>query len=495
MNEIPRRFADRPMVLLSNREPYEHVRTATGLTVRFPPGGLVSALDPAMRRVAGTWVAWGSGTGDRETADGDGRLGVPTEDPSYTLRRVWLSNEEVDDYYLGFSNGALWPICHMFLQYLEVRARQWDAYQTVNARFAHAVLEEARRQRDRPQIWIQDYHFALVPAAIRAAAPDLFIHHFWHIPFPPPDIYNLMPLGVQAALLRGLLGNDLLEFQTLGAARNFLDCVERVFPDMDVDRDNLRVQHATGTTHVGAFPISIDVAGYERVAREPASEALCEALRRRLASGGRQIGLSVDRIDYTKGIIRRLRALEHLWEDEPEQRGCFTMLFVTTASRSEIPAYAELEREVIRSVAEINARFGTVEWTPIVFVSDNVSPSTLPAYYRAADLCLVSSIQDGMNLVAKEFIACQVDGRGVLVLSRFTGAAEDMDGAVLVNPFFVDAFAAGISSALAMPAEERRARMEAMRARLAQATILDWLDAILARASELEAAREPRVPA
>jgi len=490
MSDHPRPFADRPMILLSNREPYEHVDTADGVLVRFPPGGLVSALDPVMRRVAGTWVAWGSGSADRAAADAEGRLAVPPGDPAYTLRRVWLDDDDVEGFYLGFSNGALWPVCHMFMQHLEVRSAHWQSYQRVNQRFADAVVAESTRfGGERAAVWIHDYHFALVPAMLRARAPDLFLHHFWHIPFPAPDVFDLMPRGVHADLLRGLLGNDLLEFQTAASARNFLDAVERAFDDVHVDRDALVVEHAGGRTHVGAFPISIDVAAYERAAASPESGALCRSLRARYAPGTRQLGLSVDRVDYTKGILRRIRALDHLWADEPAQRGRFTMVFVTSASRSELRAYAELDREVVREVAATNDRFGTPDWRPIVLERDNVGPATLPAYYRAADLCLVSSVQDGMNLVAKEFIASQIEERGVLVLSRFTGAAEEIDGAVLINPFFVDAFADGIAHALSMPRAERRARMRGMRMRLRAATIHDWLDSILERAGELEARR------
>lgn len=487
MPDIPRRFADRPIILLSNREPYTHIRTDQGTMMKFPPGGLVSALDPVMRRVAGTWVAWGSGSADRETADETGRIGVPPDDPQYTLRRVWLEERDVEGFYRGFSNGALWPICHMFMQHLEVRQRHWDSYRAVNERFASAVLEEAERFDVRPQVWVHDYHFALVPAILRERAPHLFVHQFWHIPFPPPAIFDLMPVEVQRELVTGMLGNHLLEFQTATSERNFLDCVAHAVPGARVYRDAAAVEHEFGITYTGVFPISIDVAGYERVAALPESERLCRALRDRLASDGRKLGISVDRIDYTKGIVRRIRALTHLWEDDPSQRGRFTMLFVTAASRSEIPAYANLEQDVIRSVAEVNARFGTVDWTPIMLVTDNVNPATLPAYYRAADVCLVSSLQDGMNLVAKEFIACQIEESGVLVLSRFAGVAEEIDGAVLVNPFFIDAFAAGIARALTMPPEERKRRMRSMREHLARATILDWLDAILLRANELEA--------
>jgi trehalose 6-phosphate synthase len=485
MPDIARHLDGRTLILLSNREPYEHIDGPTGTHVRQPAGGLVSALDPTMRRTQGTWVAWGSGSGDRASADTIGRLQVPPYDPAYTLRRVWLDESDIDGYYLGFANSALWPLCHMLIQHFEFRAEHWDRYRSVNGRFAAAVVEEAARVPGRPVVWIQDYHFALVAARIRSSMPDLFVHQFWHIPFPPPDILRLLPLGVPEALLRGMLGNDLLEFHTERYALNFLRCAEHFLPGVDIDTSAMTVRVDGRSVVVGAFPISIDVEGFERLATSEENAERAMALRERYARGGRALGISVDRVDYTKGIPERLRALDQLWSESPELRGRFTVIFVATPSRTEHPTYRTLEEDVVRSVHDINGRYGTAEWTPIVLVNENVNAELLASIYRAADLCLVSSLQDGMNLVAKEFVACQVDERGVLVLSRFTGAAEEIDGAVLINPFNVDGFVDGIRTALEMQPEERRRRMRAMRHQLRGSTIFDWLDAILSRAAEM----------
>ena len=488
MPDIARYLEDRALVLLSNREPYEHVHGKNGIEVRQPPGGLVSALDPTMQRTHGIWVAWGSGSADRETADEQGRLRVPPDDPTYSLHRVWLDEEDIDGYYLGFANSALWPLCHMLIQHFRFRAEHWTRYQNVNERFADAVASEAMRaQADGRQamVWIHDYHFALVADLLRPTAPDAFVHQFWHIPFPPPDILHLLPTDVHDAVLRGLLGNDLLEFHTERYAFNFLSCVAESVPDALVDLERRQVTCGEHTTTVGVFPISIDVDEYESLALRPASSARVAELRARYAPGDRQLGVSVDRIDYTKGIPERLSALELLWSESPELRERFTFIFVATPSRSDLAPYKALEEEVISTVAAINARFGTPDWVPIVLVNENVNAELLASIYRAADICLVSSLQDGMNLVAKEFIACQIEERGVLVLSRFTGAAEEIDGAVLINPFNVDGFAAGIRHALAMPREERRRRMADMRTQLAKSTIFDWLEAILSEASSL----------
>lgn len=475
---------DRPLIVLSNREPYEHVRSATGVDVRSPAGGLVSALDPILRRLSGTWVAWGSGSADRATADRDGRVMVPPDDPRYTLRRVWLSEADVKGYYLGFANSALWPLCHLFIPHLDIRRAAWERYESVNALFAEAVCDEAERFEEPPMVWVQDYHFALAPAMIRKRVPRALIHQFWHIPFPPADVFRIMPLGVHDALLRGMLGNDLVEFQTAAYARNFLECVERALPEARVDYGAATVELAERRVRVGAFPISIDVAEWERLATLPRTAGVCHTLRDRYARGGRQLVVSVDRMDYTKGLVRRLRALEAVWRAVPERRGTFTVLFVAPPSRSDLAPYAQLEREVVRRVTALNAKYGTEDWTPVVLIHGNVDADLLAAVYRAADVCLVSSLQDGMNLVAKEFIACQQDRNGVLVLSRFTGAADELDGAVLVNPFFIDAFADSITTALDMPADERARRMQALRDQLHSATIEDWLHAVMHAAVE-----------
>jgi alpha,alpha-trehalose-phosphate synthase [UDP-forming] len=476
---------NRTLIVLSNREPYEHVEGTSGIEVHKPAGGLVSALDPTMQQSRGVWVAWGSGSADRQTSDADGRIAVPPDCPSYTLRRVWLERDEVDNYYQGFSNSVLWPLCHMLIQHFEFQQEYWHTYEAVNERFARAVAEEAQRAEGQPVVWIQDYHFGLAARQLRAILPSVFTHQFWHIPFPPPDILDLLPDEAHEALLRGLLGNDLLAFHTERYAWNFLDCVRSGLDDVDVDTDGLCVRHEDRTTTVGAFPISIDAEWYERMALRPESAECVDRLRARYAAPGCQLGVSVDRIDYTKGIPERLQGLEVLWAQSPELQGRFTLLQVATPSRSEVPAYRDLEAEVVARIQDINARFGTEEWTPIVFIHHNVDAEVLASVYRAADLCLVSSLQDGMNLVAKEFIACQVNETGVLILSRFTGAAQEIEGALLINPFNVEGIAECIRRALAMPVEERRRRMHSMREQLHNSTIFDWLEAIMARATGL----------
>ncbi len=487
---LERHLAGRTLVLLSNREPYEHVERNGSVEVRQPPGGLVSALDPTMRRTDGVWIAWGSGNADRAHADREGRLCVPPDEPAYTLRRVWLDEADVDGYYLGFANSALWPLCHMLIQHFEFRSEHWERYRDVNRRFAEAVLREAHRVTARPIVWVQDYHFALVPQMVRAADPSLFLHQFWHIPFPPPDILRLLPIAVYEAVLRGMLGNDLLEFHTERYALNFLSCVADYAPDAIIDSERMTVRVGDHQCAVAVFPISIDVERHEQLASAPGAERWARELRTRHAPGDRKLGVSVDRVDYTKGIPERLRALDRLWTQSPHLRGSFTFVQVAARSRSEIGAYSALEREMTEAIAAINSKHGSAEWQPIVAISEGVTPELLAGTYRAADLCLVSSLQDGMNLVAKEFIASQVDERGVLLLSRFTGAADEIDGAMLINPFNTDGLAEAIGAALEMPAAERTVRMRWMREQLRRSTIYHWLDDVLERAGALLRERE-----
>ena len=494
MPDLTRLLQDRTLIMLSNREPYEHrlvegAAAERAIEVRQPPGGLVSALDPTMQATHGVWVAWGSGSGDARTVDAEGRLRVPPQAPAYTLRRVFLDEADIEGYYLGFANSSLWPLCHLLVQHFQYREEAWERYRAVNATFARAVADEVPRAEQQPIVWIQDYHFGLVAAMVRSLARPLLIHQFWHIPFPPADILRLLPGYVIQELLRGMLGNDLLEFHTERYALNFLGCVAEFVPEAEIDAETLVVHYEGRRVEVGIFPISIDVERYERMANSPVNSALCERLRARYTKHGCRLGVGVDRVDYTKGIPERLRALRLLWEQHPEMREQFTFLLVATPSRSELAAYRALEADMVRSVLDINARFRTRTWTPIVLVHENVSAELLAGVYRAADLCLVSSLQDGMNLVAKEFVACQIEERGVLVLSRFTGAAEEIDGAVLINPFNIDGFVDGIRRAIEMSDAERRLRMHRMRAQLRSATIFDWLEAILTRTEQIIAAQ------
>jgi len=485
-----RHFDGRRFVVVSNREPYEHrwSEEVGETSVLRPAGGLTSALDPLMQALGGTWVAWGSGEADQAVVDPEGRVRVPPEDPSYTLRRVWLSHHDVHRYYLGFSNQFLWPLCHLRPALTRIRARYWERYRRVNRRFAEAALEEVRGKE--AAVWFQDYHLALAPHFVRSRRPDLALAHFWHIPFPPIDIFRISPQA--AYLLRGMLANDLMGFHLPQFAGNFLRCAEQM-AGARVDWEARTATLDGHVCHVADFPISIDIDQFRQAAAAPGVEEQMERLRRRYAPGGGMIGVGVDRLDYSKGLPEKLKALELLWERYPEFRERFTFIQVAVPSRSDIEAYDELAQKVDRQAWEINDRFSTAGWRPVHLVKQSLPAERLAVLYRLADVCIVSSLQDGMNLVAKEFVASQVDRKGVLLLSEFAGAAEEMTDATLVNPYDPEGCALQIRDALTLPPDERAATMERLQGSLR--TIFDWMGQVFTRWGEVTAeAGEKRRP-
>ena len=453
------------------------------MQVRVPAGGLTSALDPLLQALGGTWVAWGSGEADAAVVDENDRVRVPPENPSYTLRRIWLTHHDIHRYYLGFSNQFLWPLCHLRPDLTRMRGRYWERYRRVNRRFADAVLEEVRG--DQAAIWFQDYHLALAPEMVRSRRPDLALAHFWHIPWPPVEIFRLAQQGED--LLRGLLANDLLGFHLPAFVDNFLRCVQRL-PDVEIDWESGSVTQGGHICRVSAFPISIDIEAFRRDATAPTAGTQMRRLRERYAPGGGWIGIGVDRLDYSKGLPEKFKALEILWERYPELREKFSFVQVAVPSRSDIEAYDELTQKVERQAWEINDRFGTDEWRPIHLIKQALPSDRLAVLYRVADLCIVSSLQDGMNLVAKEYVASQVDATGVLLLSSFTGAAEEMD-AELINPYDPEHVALMMRDALLLPAEEKQRRMRDLQTSLR--SIFDWMQDIFASWGEAVADEEP----
>jgi len=479
-------FPERRLIVVSNREPYEHVwnDARDEVEVRRPAGGLISALDPLMQSVGGIWVAWGSGDADRESVDAGGRIRVPPEAGAYTLRRLWLTQQDVQHYYLGYSNQLLWPLCHLRTELAQIRKSYGERYRAVNRRFAEAALEEAG---DEPAaIWFQDYHLALAPSVCRENAPHHTLAHFWHIPFPPVEIFRIVPDGEK--LLEGLVANDLVGFHLPLFCDNFLRCCEALI-GATVDWDRRCVSTDDHVCWVRALPISIDIDAFEQYV-EGRKEGTIARLRARYGRNGGRIGIGVDRIDYSKGLEEKLAALDRLWERHPEHRERFTYLQVAVPSRTGIDAYDWLSETVERMVWSINDRHGTDDWRPIHLVKESLPPERLALLYRAADACIVSSLQDGMNLVAKEYVASQgEDGDGVLLLSRFAGAVEELNGCLPVNPYDPEDFAARINQALLMSPEERSERMHQLHSSLR--TIYDWMGETFDVWSAAAAGREP----
>jgi trehalose 6-phosphate synthase/phosphatase len=481
--ELYRRlFGDRRFLVVSNREPYEHrwAEEVGEISVARPAGGLTSALDPLMQALGGTWVAWGSGEADASVVDEHDTLRVPPEEDRYTLRRVWLTHHDIHRYYLGFSNQFLWPLCHLRPDLTRVRSRYWERYRRVNRRFADAVVEEVRGAP--AAVWFQDYHLALAPETVRAKRPDLTLAHFWHIPWPPIEIFRLAPQG--PALVKGLLANDLVGFHLSSFGDNFLRAAAQL-DGAEVHWERRTATYRDHVCHVRAFPISIDVEAFRNAASAPGVDGQIERLRQRYAPAGGEIGLGVDRMDYSKGLAEKLKALEFLWDRYPEFRERFTFIQVAVPSRSDIEAYDDLSQKVERQVWEINERFGTDQWRPVHLLKQSLPASRLAVLYRMADLCIVSSLQDGMNLVAKEFVASQVDRRGVLLLSSFAGAAEEMEAAMMINPYDPEGFALRIREALSLAPDERAERMERLDGSLR--TIYDWMREVFSEWGELVA--------
>jgi trehalose 6-phosphate synthase len=468
------------VLVVSNREPYMHQRRGDRVEVQRPASGVVTALEPVMRACSGTWIAHGSGSADREVVDRHDRIAVPPDKPAYRIRRVWLSPEEEAGYYYGFANEGLWPLCHIAHVRPTFRSGDWAQYVAVNRKFARAVVDEAKTKD--PIVLVQDYHFALLPNMIREELPEATIITFWHIPWPNPESFAICP--ARDEVLEGLLGSSILGFHTQFHCNNFVDTVDR-FLEARVDRAAFTVSFHGRRTAVRRYPISI--------AWPPAAEMLeksvpdCRANIRRLNDlpPEHKLGVGVDRLDYTKGIVERFRAIERLLELNPGWVGRFTFVQVAAPTRSGIEEYQQHEAQVRNMATRINARFGRRGPPPIVLKVEHHEPREVYEYFRAADLCFVSSLHDGMNLVAKEFIAARDDDRGALILSRFTGAARELPEALIVNPYDADECAAALQLALTMPAEAQRDRMRLMRGLVAEYNVFRWAGRMLLDAAAM----------
>jgi trehalose 6-phosphate synthase len=468
------------VLVVSNREPYIHVRHEGRVEVQNPASGLVTALEPVMRACSGTWIAHGSGSADRDVVDRQDRVRVPPGTPAYSIRRVWLSREEEAGYYYGFSNEGLWPLCHIAHVRPTFRTQDWKQYLEVNRRFARAVTEEARG--DDPIVLVQDYHLALVPRMIRERLPDATVITFWHIPWPNPEAFSICPW--RAELLDGLLGSSILGFHTQFHCNNFVDTVDRLL-EARVDRESFTISYGNKLTAVKRYPISIEWPPPESSMSKPVADCRSDVRRRHGLAPDALVGVGVDRLDYTKGIMERFLAVERLLELEPQWIGRFTFIQVAAPSRSSIEQYQELDVHVRALVSRINGRFERGDWLPIALKIEHHDHAAVYEYYRAADLCYVSSLHDGMNLVAKEFIASRDDGRGVLVLSRFTGAARELPEALIVNPYDIDQSAAALHLALTMPPAEQRERMRIMRGLVREFNVYRWAGRMLLDAASM----------
>lgn len=474
------------VLVVANREPYIHNRSADGrIEVQTPASGLVSALEPVMRAFGGTWIAHGSGSADAEMVDAHDRIMVPPDDPLYTLRRVWISEEEQDGYYYGLANEGLWPLCHIAFTRPVFREEDWQAYRSINERFADAVVAEATTAD--PIVLVQDYHFGLLPQMIRERIPAATIVTFWHIPWPNSETFSIFPWKEE--VIRGLLGSSVLGFHTQFHCNNFLEGVDR-FMESRIDREDHTVCLGGQETLIRPYPISIEW--------PPAAlnkqKGIAECRRNVRAAQGIpedvMIAVGIERFDYTKGVLDRMRAVDALLIGHPEWRGKFVMLQAAAPTRSKLASYKALQDEAVQLAEEINSRHITSGPPPIRLIVRHHEPSEVYELFRAADVCIVSSLHDGMNLVAKEFIAARDDEQGVLLLSHFAGASRELPEALIINPYNPHAMAQALHQALVMPPEEQCARMRLMRSLVRSRNVYRWAGQMLLDASRLRKKRK-----
>ncbi|PIP21209.1 MAG: trehalose-6-phosphate synthase [Candidatus Omnitrophica bacterium CG23_combo_of_CG06-09_8_20_14_all_40_11] len=479
---IKEQMSDYLFIVVSNRQPYVHVFKKGKIECQRGAGGVITALDPVMQACDGIWIAYGNGDADRKVTDSQGRIRVSPENPKYTLKRVWLTKEEENGYYYGYSNEALWPLCHAVFQRPIFRKEDWEYYVKVNQKFAEAVFEEIGSRR--AFVFIQDYHLTLLPKFLKEmAGSGVIIAHFWHIPWPNYEAFRVCPQRHQ--ILEGLLSNDLLGFHIRYHCDNFLDVVDREI-ESKINRDKFSVIRQGHETLIRPYPISVDFESTDEISNSDKVREAMENLKQEYSLAGFKVLLGLDRLDYTKGIPERLLAIDFLLERHPELKEKIVFIQMGELSRLHIPRYKALNDEINALVEQINWRHSTDSWKPIILVRRHLSFYELIAFYRLGEVCIVSSLHDGMNLVAKEFLSSRSDERGMLVLSQFTGAARELTDAVLVNPYDREQFSEGIFQALHFSEEETKKRISKMRSIVQQNNIFRWAGKILSELLKFE---------
>jgi trehalose-6-phosphate synthase len=482
---LQRELPDSEVIVVSNREPYIHNRIGDRIVLQIPASGLVAALEPVMRACGGTWIAHGSGSADREVVDARDRIRVPPVSPAYLLRRIWLSEDDEDGYYYGFANEGLWPLCHIAFVRPQFRDADWRRYRDVNERFAEAIVEEATHPN--PIILIQDYHFALLPKLVRARLPEATIVTFWHIPWPNSESFGICPW--KEDIIDGLLGSTVLGFHTQFHCNNFVETVDR-FIESRIDREHASITVGGHETFVRPYPISIEWPPAALRGQKPVEECRASVRARLGLAGDVRLGVGIERFDYTKGILDRMRSVDGFLAAHPEWKGRFAFVQIAAPTRSKLTTYLNLQREAQGLAEEINARHGDDRHKPIVLMVQHWEPAEVFELFRAADVCVVSSLHDGMNLVAKEFVAARDDEQGVLILSNFAGASRELSEALIVNPYDATAMAEAIQRALGMPEAEQRARMRVMREIVRSCNVYRWAGQMLLDAAQLRRRQE-----
>jgi alpha,alpha-trehalose-phosphate synthase [UDP-forming] len=476
------KMGDYLFIVVSNRQPYVHVFKKGKAECNRGAGGVITALDPVMQACHGLWVAFGNGEADRKVADSQGKIKVPPEKPTYILKRVWLSKEEEDGYYYGYSNEALWPLCHMAFERPTFRKEDWDYYVKVNKKFAEAVIAELGDKK--AFVWVQDYHLCLLPKFLKEMAPNqLIVAHFWHIPWPNYETFRICPQKKE--ILEGLLANDLLGFHIRYHCDNFIEAIDREL-ESKIDRERFAVVRKKHETIIRPYPISVDFEGISAMANSPEVLKAKNDLIEEFGLSGLKVLLGLDRIDYTKGIPERIMAVGRLFEKHPDLKEKVVFLQMGEISRIHIPKYKALNDEINALVEQTNWKHSTNGWKPIILVRRHLSFSELLAFYRLGEVCIVSSLHDGMNLVAKEFLSSRSDEKGTLVLSQFTGASRELTDAILVNPYDREQFSEGIFAALSLSDDENKKQVTKMRQLIQQSNIFRWAGKIISELLKFE---------
>jgi trehalose 6-phosphate synthase len=471
-------FSGDQVIVVSNREPYIHERSGTGIVARRPASGLVTAVEPVMRACSGTWIAHGSGSADRDVVDGHDRVALPPGQKEYLLRRMWLTPEEEKGYYFGFANEGMWPLCHVAHVRPVFRESDWQCYRAVNQRFADAVVEEARSED--PVVLVQDYHFALLPAMVRDKLPRATILTFWHIPWPNPESFGICPW--RREILQGMLGSTILGFHTRFHCKNFIETVDR-YLEARIEHEHSTISFQGASTFVESYPISIEWPTESETGHwRPVAEDRRRVFERLRIPPGHRLAVGVDRFDYTKGILERVHAVERMLEKYPEWLGRFALVQVAAPSRGELEEYRAFRERITQVSERVNKRFSAAGGPVIRLVVEHYDHEAVNELYRAADVCLVTSLHDGMNLVCKEFVAARDDEHGVLILSRFAGAARELPEALIVNPYHVEETADALHRALTMPEAEQRERMASLRTTVREFNVYRWAGRMLSDA-------------
>jgi len=479
---IHARLGENALFIVSNREPYMHVIddiTGQPKCIR-PASGVVTAIHPIMCACGGTWIAHGSGNADRKFVNSKDKLGVPPEDNRYILKRVWLTKEEEEGYYYGFANEGLWPLCHMTHTRPIFRESDWEIYKKVNQKFADSVLAELPIKN--PFLFIQDYHFTLLAKMIKERRPDARIALFWHIPWPNPEVFSTCPY--QKQILEGMLACDLIGFHVQSHCNNFLETSNRLL-ESRVDTEKFSIIRLEKETFVRAFPISVD--GYLNQSKRNLDLIKeIDKIKKEFELEGKIVAIGVDRIDYTKGLIERVLAVDRFIEKNPQYKSKFVFIQLAAPSRTHIKQYHDLMNEIDEVVEKKNWKYSEGDWRPIIYLRKHFSPEEIKPYYALADICIVSSLHDGMNLVAKEYVASKSDLSGTLILSRFTGASKELTDSILINPYSIEEFSDAIKTAIEMPMEERKKRMENMRRIVSENNVYRWAGNIITELAALK---------